>query len=162
MSVRPRLVAVTLLTAIVAAAPLAAQSRAAQPPPRVVTITVSDPVADKMQYSLKQIVAKPGERLTVRLLSQAQTPKIVMAHNWVLLKSPANVKAFIDAAANARATDFIPPAMKTQILADIGLVGPGERLEVTFTAPKTPGTYPYVCSFAGHYAAGMFGDLIVK
>jgi plastocyanin len=52
--------------------------------------------------------------------------------------------------------------MKSEILADVGLVGPGERLEVTFTAPKVAGTYPYVCSFAGHYAAGMNGTLIVK
>ena len=36
------------------------------------------------------------------------------------------------------------------------------RDAVTFTVPKTPGTYTYLCSFAGHYAAGMWGQLIVK
>ena len=164
MSVRSLFRSVVMLSAITIGLPVAAQQRAAPPPPRVITITVTDPVAEKMEYSMKQIVAKPGERLTVRLLSLAQTPKIVMAHNWVLLKLGTNVKPFLDAAANARATDFIPtaPALKAQILADIGLVGPGERLDVTFTAPKVPGTYPYVCSFAGHYAAGMFGNLVVK
>jgi azurin len=131
-------------------------------PARLVTITVTDPVGDKMEYSLKQIVAKPGERLRIRLVSLAQTPKIVMAHNWVLLKLGANPKAFTDAAANHRETDFIPPKMKDQILAQVGMVGPGERLETTFTVPKQPGTYDYVCTFAGHYAAGMFGKLVVK
>jgi azurin len=162
MIVRTVLATAALVSLATAATPVAAQQRATQAPPRVVTITVTDPVGEKMEYSLKQIVAKPGERITLRLLSLAQTPKIVMAHNWVLLKSTTNVKAFVDASANARATDFIPPAMKSEILADVGLVGPGERLEVTFTAPKVAGTYPYVCSFAGHYAAGMNGTLIVK
>lgn len=131
-------------------------------PVRTITITVTDPVGDKMEYSLKQIVAKPGERLRIRLVSLAQTPKIVMAHNWVLLKLGTNPKVFTDTAANARATDFIPPTMKDRILAEVGMVGPGERLETTFTVPKAPGSYDYVCTFAGHYAAGMFGKLLVK
>ena len=131
-------------------------------PARKVTITVSDPVGEKMTYSLSTITAKPGEKLKVVLYSMAKTPKIVMAHNWVLLKAGSNPKAFADTAANARDTDFIPPSLKTQIIASIGLVGPGETLEMTFTAPKVPGTYPYLCTFAGHFAAGMSGNLIVK
>ena len=41
-------------------------------------------------------------------------------------------------------------------------LGPGESAEVTFTAPTKPGKYVFLCSFAGHWAAGMTGDLIVK
>lgn len=129
---------------------------------RTVTLTVTDPVGEKMSYSLKQIVAKPGEKLKVRLVSIAQTPKIVMAHNFLLMKEGTDLKKFTDAAANARATDFIPPAMKASILAQTTMVGPGESAEVTFTAPTKPGTYTFLCSFAGHWAAGMTGDLIVK
>ena len=66
----------------------------ARQPPRTVTLTVTDPVGEKMSYSLKQIVAKPGEKLKVRIVSMAQTPKIVMAHNFVLLKGGTNAKAF--------------------------------------------------------------------
>jgi azurin len=140
----------------------AQQPPAAQAPIRTITITVNDPVGEKMEYSVKQIVAKPGERLRIRLVSIAQTPKIVMAHNWVLLKLGTDPKAFSDAAANARATDFIPPALKGQILADLPLAGPGERFETVITVPKVAGKYTYLCSFAGHYAAGMWGELIVK
>jgi len=158
-----RLISSVLLTGlIVAGVPLSARQTPAPAPARAVTLTVNDPVGDKMNYSLSQIVAKPGEKLRVRLVSIAQTPKIVMAHNWVLLKLGTDIKAFIDAAANARATDFIPPAMKGQIIAELPLAGPGEKFEVTFTAPKVPGSYPYVCTFAGHYAAGMRGMLVVK
>ena len=33
---------------------------------------------------------------------------------------------------------------------------------MTFTVPKVAGKYPYLCSFAGHFAAGMSGVLLVK
>jgi azurin len=153
---------IVMVAAFGTGAASAQRAAASGGPVRTITITVNDPVGDKMEYSLKQIVAKPGERLRVRLVSLAQTPKIVMAHNWVLLKPGTNVKTFTDAAANARATDFIPPTMKDRIIAELGMVGPGDRLETTFTVPATPGAYDYVCTFAGHYAAGMFGKLIVK
>ena len=35
-------------------------------------------------------------------------------------------------------------------------------VEVTFDAPTEPGEYVYLCSFPGHYAAGMKGLLVVK
>jgi len=158
-----------MLTALLALAPVLASAQAKQAPPaakpaaaRTITLTVTDPVAEKMSYSQKQILAKPGEKLKVRLVSMAQTPKIVMAHNFVLLKAGTDIKKFTDAAANARATDFIPPAFKSAIIASAPMVGPGESMEVVFDAPKVPGKYTFLCSFAGHYVAGMWGELIVK
>ena len=118
--------------------------------------------SDTMKFDLATIPAKPGETLRVVLKSVGKAPKTIMGHNFVLLKLGTDPKAFTDAAANARATDFIPPALRTQILADTTLVGPGESAEVIVTVPAKPGTYPYVCSFAGHFAAGMRGELIVK
>lgn len=146
-----------VLACVAATAPLEARQT-----PRTVTLTVTDPVGEKMSYSLKQITAKPGEKIKVRIVSMAQTPKIVMAHNFVLLKEGTNIKAFTDAAANARATDYIPPAFKASIIAQTAMVGPGESMDVVFTAPTKPGKYVFLCSFAGHWAAGMTGDLIVK
>ena len=157
LSVRSILGTTMVLACVAGAAPLDARQT-----PRTITLTVTDPVGEKMSYSLKQIVAKPGERLKIRIVSMAQTPKIVMAHNFVLLKAGTNVKAFTDAAANARATDYIPPALKSAIIAQTAMVGPGETMDVTFTAPAKPGKYVFLCSFAGHWAAGMTGDFIVK
>jgi azurin len=155
--VRSILAMSTVLVCIAGAAPLEAHQT-----PRTVTLTVTDPVGEKMSYSLKQIVAKPGEKLRIRIVSLAQTPKIVMAHNFLLLKQGTNVKAFTDAAAGARETDYIPPAFKSAIITQTAMAGPGETMEVTFTAPAKPGTYVFLCSFAGHWAAGMTGDFIVK
>ncbi len=157
LNVRAILGTTMVLACVTGAVPTEARQAA-----RTVTLTVTDPVGEKMSYSLKTITAKPGEKLKVRMVSMAQTPKIVMAHNFILLKEGTNVKAFTDAAANARATDYIPAAFKSAILAQTPLVGPGESMEVTFTAPTKPGKYVFLCSFAGHWAAGMTGDFIVK
>ena len=42
------------------------------------------------------------------------------------------------------------------------LAGGGETVKVTFNAPKEPGEYLYLCTFPGHYLAGMKGLLVVK
>ena len=126
--------------------------------PRVITINGSD----AMKYSLTAITAKPGEKLTVKVVSQGQMPKVAMAHNFVLLAAKTDATAFTTAAASARATDFVPAAMKDKVLASTKLAGPGETVEVTFDAPKTPGVYEFVCTFPGHFLAGMKGTLTVK
>jgi azurin len=48
------------------------------------------------------------------------------------------------------------------VLASTKMAGGGETVEVTFTAPKEPGEYLYICTFPGHYLAGMKGVLVVK
>lgn len=117
---------------------------------------------DDMKYSLTNITAKRGEQLRVRLISKGSLPKIAMAHNFVLLKAGANQIKFTEAAAQARATDFIPPDQKDQVIASTALAGPGETVEVTFKVPAAAGSYPYICTFPGHFAAGMRGTLAVK
>jgi plastocyanin len=48
------------------------------------------------------------------------------------------------------------------VIAKTPFAGPGQTVEVSFTAPAKPGSYPFVCTFAGHFQAGMKGTLIVK
>lgn len=117
---------------------------------------------DDMKFSVTTIAAKRGEQLRVRLTSKGTMPKIAMAHNFVLLKLGTSQLKFAEAAAQARATDFIPPAMKNQVIAATALAGPGETVEVTFKVPTAAGSYPYLCTFPGHFAAGMRGTLVVK
>ena len=117
---------------------------------------------DDMKYSVTSISAKPGETLRIRLVSKGTLPKIAMAHNVVVLKAGAKQIDFVNAASQARATDFIPPDMKDQVLAASTLAGPGETVEVVFKVPAAAGSYPYVCTFPGHFAAGMRGTIVVK
>jgi azurin len=85
-----------------------------------------------------------------------------MAHNVVVLQLKTDAAAFVNAGMTARATDYIAPANKAQVLAATKLAGNGETVEVSFKAPTAPGAYPYVCTFPGHFAAGMKGTLTVK
>jgi len=143
---------VAVVLALGAAASVQAQA------PRVVAITATD----AMKYSVATIDAKPGEKLTIKLTGQGAIPKAAMAHNFVLLAAKADVSAFAQAALTAAATGYIPATLKAQVLASTGLAGNGETVEVTFDAPKAPGVYTFICTFPGHFLAGMKGTLTVK
>ncbi len=148
------------LAALAAAGAARAQTPAA--PARTINITVGDPVDGTMSYSVSRITATPGERIRIMFFSTGTLPKMVMAHNWLLLRLGIDPKGFADDAAAARETDFIPPKRKGQVIANTILLGPGERDEITLTVPKVVGKYPYLCTFPGHFAAGMVGELLVK
>jgi len=117
---------------------------------------------EQMKYDVTTIPAKRGEQLRVRLTAKGTMPKIVMAHNFVLLKLAANQVKFITAGAQSRETDFIPDDMKDQVIAKTPLAGAGETVDVTFKVPNAAGEYPFVCTFPGHFQAGMKGNLVVK
>lgn len=130
----------------------------ADPVPRTVTIGAGD----DMRFSVTEVTARPGERLRIVLKSTGSMPKMAMAHNVVVLARGTDVDAFINASAMARSTAFVAPAFAAQVIAATPLAGNGETVEVTFAAPKAPGRYDFVCSFPGHFLAGMRGVLVVK
>jgi len=134
------------------------KAKAAPKAGRTVELTASD----TMKYDKAEITAKPGETLHIVLKNVGTMPKLVAAHNFVVLKAGTDQAEFTKAAFNARETDFIPPSMKTAVIAHTGLAGPGETVETTFTVPAKAGNYPYLCSFSGHFALGMKGTLVVK
>jgi len=167
-----------LILSIMLAAPVAAQTPATQKPAAGAT---QKPATDKpaagaaakgvrtieivgsedMKYSVATITAKPGEQLRIRLTAKGAMPKIAMAHNFVLLTKTAKVTDFVTAAMGAR-PDFIPADKKAEIIAHTDLAGAGETVEVTFKVPAAAGDYTYLCSFPGHFQAGMKGTLTVK
>jgi azurin len=146
------LVAIAGVLALVAATVAQAQG------PKVVKIKGSD----AMKYDVTKIEAKPGEQIKVQLTAVSSMPKAEMSHNFVLLAKNTPIDAFVLEAAMARATDYIPPGKKSFVLAATKMAGGGETVEVTFAAPKEPGEYLYICTFPGHYLAGMKGVLVVK
>ena len=127
-------------------------------PPRTIDIVATD----DMKYNVTTITARPGEQLRIRLMAKGKIPKIAMAHNVVVLKIGTDILKLLKDGAPSRETDFIPPAMKGNVIAKTPFAGPGEAVQVTFVVPSKPGKYPYICTFAGHYQAGMSGTLIVK
>lgn len=116
---------------------------------------------DNMKFSVTNIEAQPGEEITIKLTTKSQLPKAAMAHNVVVIDKDANVDEIAMASIQARDNEYVAPEYDEEIVAATGLAGAGETVEVTFTVPEEPGEYPYICSFPGHYQAGMVGVLTV-
>ena len=166
MNIRTRFLLVVLAGASLALAgcgraepssPAAAVPEAPADGKRAIALTADD----TMKFSLAEIRAKPGEALRLTLKNTGRMPKQAMAHNWVLVQpmSDAELQAFAMAAAG-KAPDYLP-ADRALVLASTRLLGGGESDTIEITAPATPGEYPFMCTFPGHFML-MKGKLIVN
>ncbi len=135
------------------ATPAAAAPAAA----RVIEITGND----QMKFSVVAIEAKVGEELKIVFTNIGTLPKEAMGHNLVLLQPGSDGAAFAAAAMGAKDKEYIPDALKGQVVAHTKLLGPkqSETLTVKVTAA---GDYPFLCTFPAHYLVGMKGMLSVK
>ncbi|MEO8481651.1 MAG: plastocyanin/azurin family copper-binding protein [Acidobacteriota bacterium] len=162
---RVPVVVVALLAAVVFVARPMAQT-APKPAPAAAGAAgrlIEIDATDQMKFSVVTITAKPGELLHVRLKGVGTMPKMASSHNFVLLNAGADATAFVNDAVMASATAYIPASKKAQVLAHTPtMVGGGETADVTFKAPAKAGSYTYLCSFPGHFLAGMKGTLTVK
>ncbi|MRG44697.1 dehydrogenase [Chitinophaga sp. SYP-B3965] len=115
-------------------------------------------VKDIMQYDKKRFSVKAGQNVTIRL----ENPD-GMQHNLLIIK-PGTLPV-VGAAADAMVRDpkasqmqYVPKV--PQVLHATRLLNPGETVSLKFIAPKTPGEYPFVCTFPGHWR-GMNGIMVV-
>ncbi|HVU88707.1 MAG TPA: DUF6797 domain-containing protein [Pirellulales bacterium] len=88
----------------------------------------------------------------------------VVPHNWVLLKPGALVRVGemvnrMVADPEAVARHYVPRTDDVLVYTDI--VPAGGKFSISFRAPDSPGRYPYLCSFPGHWMV-MNGQLIVE
>jgi azurin len=152
MKIKPILALVSL--GLAAAASLPAASAA--------DVTVVITANDALRYSVTRIEAQPGQTIRVQLRNVGSMPKEVMGHNWILLRAGSDAAAYATAALGAKDDGYQPKSLAGEVLASIPLLGPKKSGEVTFAAPSVPGSYPFLCTFPGHFQAGMQGVLIVK
>jgi azurin len=143
-----------LLVSMLAVSP----AHGAEAPARTVALSASD----VLKYNIVTITAKPGERMHIVLKTVSSLPKVAMAHNFVILKPGTDQTAFLNQSAQAGDHDYMAPALTSKVLVSTKMAGNGETVEATFTAPVKPGRYPYLCTFPGHFIAGMKGVLVVK
>ncbi len=104
-------------------------------------------VPEKMRYDQEEFAVTAGR--PVRLV--LRNPD-AMQHNLLIL-APGSLEA-IGALADVMGADgfaknFVP--QDPRVLHSIRLLNPGESATLEFTAPSTPGDYPYVCTFPGHW-----------
>jgi len=118
---------------------------------------------DTMQFDIKEFTVKAGEEVELELKNIGKLPKLAMGHNLVILKKGISALKFGQKimGLGASATNALPEASMEDVVAATKLLGPAESDVITFTAPKEPGDYQYLCSFPGHFAM-MRGVMVVK
>ncbi|MGC1242632.1 MAG: PVC-type heme-binding CxxCH protein [Chryseosolibacter sp.] len=107
-------------------------------------------IQNEMKFDLKNFTVEAGKTVDVIF----ENPDF-MQHNLVVTKPGA--MEIVGRAADKLATD--PRGAEMQYVPDIPevlfhtrLVNPQETVKLEFTAPATPGDYPYVCTFPGHWS----------
>lgn len=125
--------------------------------PKVTSVTIGV-VKDIMQYDKKLITLKAGTRVSLRFVNPDG-----MLHNLLIIKpgSLQKVGAAADAMLrnpNAADLQYVPKI--PEVLFSTKLLSTGESDTIEFTVPSTPGDYPFVCTFPGHWR-GMNGIIRV-
>ncbi|UFH53554.1 PVC-type heme-binding CxxCH protein [Spirosoma sp. KNUC1025] len=106
-------------------------------------------VREEMRFDKKEFSVTAGKQVEIVL----ENPD-AMQHNLVIGK-PKSMEA-IGAAADKMITakdgaekNYVPSI--SQVIVATPLVNPDQTYRLKFTAPSTPGDYPFVCTFPGHW-----------
>jgi uncharacterized protein len=115
----------------------------------IAKVIVVKVVKDVMKFDKTTLTAKAGTTIQIVL----ENPDF-MQHNLVIVKPKTLDK--VGAAADNLARDpkgaelnYVP--RMPEVLAATPLVNPAGKYTLTFKVPATPGDYPYVCTFPGHW-----------
>ncbi len=116
-------------------------------------------VPNQLQFLPREIRVKAGAK--VRLVFE--NPDL-MLHNFLITAPGAadEIGALADQLAaqpDGLAKAYRPDSAK--VLHATPLVQPGQKAELTFTAPTIPGSFPYLCTFPGHWRI-MRGTMVVE
>jgi azurin len=112
-----------------------------------------------LSFSVRSFKVKAGEPIRLRFNNPDSVP-----HNWALLKpgSMAEVGDLVNriiAEPDAAYRQYVPKTDLVLFYTDI--VEAQGRATIYFRAPATPGRYPYICTFPGHWMV-MNGEMIVE
>lgn len=123
-----------------------------------VPVVVIRTLREQMQYDTKYFVVQAGKPVEVTLENADAMP-----HNLVITTPGAMQGVAVQAGSMPPPTDdskkaYIPDNPK--VLDSLSMVQPEESATMTFTAPKAPGEYDFVCTFPGHWVR-MYGVMLV-
>jgi plastocyanin len=118
-------------------------------------ITIA-PDGEALAYKPATAKAKAGQPVTIKFTNSSTAQQ----HNLVVVNGGEDVASAVnDAATSAGAPDYLPTG--PEVLAGGPMLAPGGNKDITFTAPAA-GEYLFICTYPGHYAAGMKGTLTVE
>ena len=110
------------------------------------------PLGNEMKYDVTEIRAKAGSHIRVIMENTANTP--IMKHNVMFLTNESFIEEIGRMAYDS--SNHIP--IHNAIIATTPMAEPQTRTEIVFKVPE-PGSYPYICTYPGHYVS-MRGTLI--
>ncbi len=122
-----------------------------------VTFTINT-VSQEMAFDKTTLRAKAGQTVEIKLNNPDQMP-----HNLVVI-TPGSLDVFgslVDSfvtSPHAEKMGYVPKSR--YVLGATKMLDPNESGSVVFKLPDTPGTYPFVCTFPGHWRF-MQGVIIV-
>ena len=112
---------------------------------------------EALQFAPAALSATAGQQVKVTFKNGSAAQK----HNWVLVKGGDDVAQKVDdaGATAGEAAGYIPT--DPNIISNVKLLDGAATGTATFAAPAA-GTYTFLCTFPGHYVAGMKGTFTVK
>ena len=124
------------------------------------SVTIGLTGNDLMKFDKNEIKVKAGQKVTLNFRHVGKMDKLVLGHNFVLLKQGTDITEFaIKASEAGQDEDWIPEG-GANVIVHTEMIGGGQSTSITFDAPEA-GTYDFICSFPGH-AALMKGKFIVE
>jgi azurin/glucose/arabinose dehydrogenase len=100
-----------------------------------------------LKFDITNLTLKAGTKVKLTFANADD-----MLHNFVLT-TPGSGNAVGEMALkmglDGEKYDFVPGS--TKVLAHTVLLQPGKSDTIYFTVPKTPGVYPFICTYPGHY-----------
>jgi len=126
--------------------------------PGLQTVTIKT-LPERLLYDVREFKVTAGAPVKLVFENPDVTP-----HNLLIVQPGATDEVGLAGNEMAKLTDgmarhFIPDS--TKILHKTKLLQQGETEILRFTAPTTPGSYPYLCTFPGHWLV-MKGEMIVE
>jgi len=119
---------------------------------------------DQMQYTVRAFAVDAGQEVELTLVHEGQLPVEAMGHNVVILQAGEDYMAFgraVMSGGGSLENEHLPESMRDGLVAYTSLIGGGESDTIRFTAPETPGEYPFLCTFPGHFGL-MNGIMTVR
>ena len=118
--------------------------------------TAAEP--EEFAYVQAELAAPAGSTITLTLTNRTDADDEV-GHNWVLVAPGQEESVVASGLAAGDARDWLD-VDDPGIIAHTKLIEGEDTDSVTFAAPE-PGTYTFLCTFPGHYAAGEKGTLTI-
>jgi uncharacterized protein len=102
-----------------------------------------------MKFDIKEFTVKAGQTVEITF----ENPD-AMQHNLVIVKPKmmekvGNLADKMMMDEHGADKNYVPSV--SEVLFSTPLVNPDTNFKLTFKAPATPGIYPYVCTFPGHW-----------